>query len=106
MKKGDIVLIPFPFTDLSGSKNRPALILVETVTDITVAFITTQTKWEEKYDLRIEPTKDNGLKKPSLVRLSKITTLDRELILGRLGILSIAELTKLNQNLMGLLKLN
>lgn len=27
MKKGDIIPIPFPFTDLSGSKNRPAIIL-------------------------------------------------------------------------------
>lgn len=30
MKKGDIVLIPFPFSDLSGAKNRPAVILIET----------------------------------------------------------------------------
>lgn len=30
MQKGDIVLIPFPFTDLSGNKLRSAVILVET----------------------------------------------------------------------------
>mgnify|MGYP003344528084 CR=1 FL=1 len=41
MTKGDIVLIPFPFTDLTGSKLRPALILATTEHDVTVAFITT-----------------------------------------------------------------
>ncbi len=34
MVKGDIVLITFPFTDLSGSKLRPAVILV----DLTLRF--------------------------------------------------------------------
>lgn len=43
MAKGDIVLITFPFTDLSGSKLRPVVILVDTTLDLTTCFITTET---------------------------------------------------------------
>ena len=40
MKKGDIVLTLFPFTDLSGSKRRPALVLYAGKEDIILSFVT------------------------------------------------------------------
>ncbi|WP_246538874.1 type II toxin-antitoxin system PemK/MazF family toxin [Litoribacter ruber] len=69
MTKGDIVLIPFPFTDLTGSKNRPALVLINSEEDITVAFITTQF-WKEQSIVTVEPSPLNALKKTSFIRLN------------------------------------
>src|SRR5215212_2263970 len=99
MAKGDIVLITFPFTDLSGSKLRPSVILADNSHDVTVAFITTQLKWQEPTDVLLTPTFINGLKKLSLVRASKLATLDKSLIKGRMGSLTIKEVGELDQRL-------
>ena len=85
MPKVNIVLIPFPYTDLSGSKLRAALVLTEGPLDVTVAFITTQLQWQELTDVVIQPKNSNGIKKASLIRLSKLATIDRNLILGIIG---------------------
>jgi mRNA interferase MazF len=105
MAKGDIVLITFPFTDLSGSKLRPAVILTDTTIDLTVCFITTQLEWQEITDVQIVPTSFNGLKKQSLIRVSKIATLDKTLAKGLLGRLTSSELSDLNDKLKTLLRL-
>jgi mRNA interferase MazF len=99
MKKGNIILIPFPFTDLSGKKLRPAVILIATDYDLTVSFITTQLKWKENTDLELVPTNLNGIKMPSLIRLSKIATIDRSLAIGKLGELHQNEIIDLNNKL-------
>lgn len=106
MKKGDIVLIPFPFSDLTGSKLRPALVLISTEFDVTVCFITTQFQWNEELDIELIPTTTNGLKKISLLRTSKFSTIDKELILGRIGSLENNYLHILNKNLIEILQLN
>ena len=84
MKKGDVVLIPFPFSDLTGSKLRPAVILCESENDVTVNFVTSQLYLQTKYDINIFPFSTNGLKKNSLIRVEKFATLEKNLILGRL----------------------
>lgn len=106
MKKGDIVLIPFPFSDLSGSKLRPALVLISTQTDVTVCFITTQFQLKENLDIELIPSLVNGLKKMSLLRISKFSTVDKDLILGRIGTLDNNYLRMLNRNLIKILQLD
>ena len=99
MVKGDIVLITFPFTDLSGSKLRPSVVLVDNGIDFIVCFITTQMQWQEPTDIVLSPSSTNGLKKQSLIRTSKIATLDNSLAKGLLGKLTSTELTDLNNKL-------
>ena len=105
MKKGDIILIPFPFTDLSGSKFRPAVIIIESEEDVTVCFITTQFKWQSEFDMKLEPSDLNGLKRPSLGRLNKFATVDKDLIIGLIGSLDKQNTQLLNLNFNQILKL-
>ena len=106
MEKGDIILIPFPFTDLSGNKTRPALVLINGELDVTLAFISTQLKWKEEMDILINPTHENGLKADSIIRLSKLATIDKDLALGRLGIIGGETRKQVNKNLITLFNLD
>ena len=105
MPKGEILLITFPFTDLSGTKLRPAVVLAEDDYDVTTCFITTKLHWQDSTDLLIEPSLTNGLKKSSLIRAGKISTLNISLVKGILGRLTASEIDDLNKKLKALLQL-
>ncbi len=96
MNKGDIVLVPFPFSDLSGTKLRPALVLHVSHFDITIAFISTQLHVIDDGDVVINPSSQNGLKKQSVIRLAKIATLHKEIIIGKLGKMEQATYAAIN----------
>lgn len=105
MSKGDIILIPFPFTDLSGNKLRPAVVLGTQNDDVLVCFITSQISKGYQSTLLIKPNTSNGLKKMSLIKVSKIATINKSLIIGVLGQLSQNEIVDINQALIKFLKL-
>lgn len=52
------------------------------------------------------PAFENGLKQSSLIRLGKLTKLDKNIVIGKLGSIGINELQIVNQNLIQLFKLN
>lgn len=88
--KGKIVLLPFPFTDLTAAKIRPALVLCETEHDVVIAFISS--KFPSILSFADIPIKTadpgfsaSGLKVDSVIKLDKIATVLKSLIVGELG---------------------
>src|SRR3990167_4660766 len=92
-ERGKIVLVPFPFTDLSAQKIRPALILsspAKVKENVIVAFITSRkTETIPTYCVRIKKDdlllRQTGLKVASIIRIDKIATLDKRIVLGEIG---------------------
>jgi len=91
LKRGDIVLVPFPFTDLSKEKVRPAIVIsAENNIDVGVAFISSIIPEEPATVdfVLLESHPDfsvTGLKKASVFKMNKVLTLERSKILRRLG---------------------
>ena len=81
-KKGVVVLVPFPFTDLFGNKVRPAIIISKGKigNDVIVVFVTSQSKLKEKHLVKINPTLHTGLKVMSQIICAKIATLDSKIV--------------------------
>jgi mRNA interferase MazF len=84
---GDIVLLKFPFKDGKTFKRRPALIINDFEDgDIIVCRITTQI-YKTKNDIYVDEWEKSGLKLPSVIRVHKIATLEKdmvELIMGQI----------------------
>ena len=57
-------------------------------------------------DLLLHPDAENGLKKPSLLRIGKIATIDQALVIGKLGNIKADEIKELDKKLIKLFDIN
>jgi mRNA interferase MazF len=77
---GNIVLLNFPFTDGKTFKRRPALIINDfNDGDIIVCRITSQI-YKTKKDVYIKNWVKSGLKLPSVIRVHKLATLEKNMV--------------------------
>lgn len=107
MNKGTIVLTHFPFTNLTTSKRRPAIVISKKISkkgDVIVAFITTVIPDVlEETDLLFDESYNDfnisGLKKKSLIKLDKIATINKIIITGELGLVYEKTINEINKKL-------
>ncbi len=85
--KGDVVVIPFPFSDLSDSKKRPALVLADLLgDDILLCQITSQsTKDSFAVSLVATDFTTGSLPVDSFIRPTRIFTADKNIIIKKVG---------------------
>ncbi|MFT5179895.1 MAG: mRNA interferase MazF [Candidatus Paceibacteria bacterium] len=100
-RKWDIVLASFPFTDLSGSKVRPVLVISNNSYkgDVITIFISSVRNKVQDYCVGIKSDNKNGLKNNSFIKCNKIATLDRKMVLGELGKLEESRHSEVLDNL-------
>lgn len=110
--KGDVVLVKFPFSDLSQAKARPAVILwIDPAgDDITLCAITSQNidqlSPEDIPLLSNDPEfPGTGLRVPSKIRTTRITTLTKQLVIRKFGSLDTQQIRILNEKLIEILQL-
>lgn len=85
--KGDVVVLPFPFTDLSTAKRRPAVILSELKGEDFIMLQITSQNVKDNYAVSLAASDfaSGTLKVDSNIRPNKIFTLNRRLILYKVG---------------------
>jgi mRNA interferase MazF len=104
--KGDVVVIPFPYSDLTNAKRRPALVLAESsLNDVILCQITSQDV-KDSFAIMLSDTdfSEGSLKKASNIRPNKLFTADSNIILYKAGSLTSQKLNDVIDRIVAILK--
>ena len=104
--KGDVVVVLFPFSDLSQAKRRPALVLAELEGDDRILCQITSRSLRDQYVIQLndENFAEGGLKQKSNIRPNRIFTADMHIILYQVGHLKTDKLDEVIKKVMGILE--
>jgi len=103
--KGDIVVIPFPFSDLSGSKKRPALVIADLQGDDIILCQITSQQVKDKYAIPVKDSdfKSGKLTAPSNIRPNRIFTADKNIIIKKAASLNEAAINTVVQKIISII---
>lgn len=89
MKTGDIVIASFPYTDFTGFKARPAVIvnaIADKFGDFVIAMISSTVPVQlSSFQLRVEPDAFNNLKTVSVIKVNRLATVEKSMIVTSIG---------------------
>lgn len=98
MKTGDIVIASFPYTDFSGFKARPAVVVTSTADqfdDFLLAMISSTVPVQlSSFQMKIEPDNCNNLRTASVVKVNRLATIEKSMIVTAIGELNADHLAK------------
>ncbi len=104
--KGEVVVVPFPFSDLTNSKRRPAFVLANLIgNDLILCQITSQSI-NDSYAISVNDKdfETGSLSKPSNIRPNRIFTADRSIILYSIGKLKQEKITEIQNKVIQIIK--
>jgi mRNA interferase MazF len=92
--KGDIVRILFPFSDVSGAKNRPAFVIASLIGDDIILCQITSKSYGDPYSILLESRDfiEGSLPRTSFIRPNKLFTADSSIIDRTLGHISMEKI--------------
>lgn len=108
---GDVLLVPFPFTDQTTTKQRPTIVISSDIynqekLDLLLIAITSQVKTPLKFgEILITEWSRAGLLKPSVIK-PVITTLEKKLVIKKLGNLETLDVQALKNSLQQVIEIN
>jgi len=90
--RGEVVIVPFPFSNLTGAKKRPALILIDLPgPDVVLAAITSSGNDPNAIVLDAQDFQKGRLDHPSFIHPTKLFTFEKSLIGGVAGNIKTAK---------------
>lgn len=104
--KGDVVIVPFPFSDLSQAKRRPALVVAKLTGDDLILCQITSQLMSDNYAVTLENEdfSSGGLNKNSNIRPNRLFTADQGIILYRAGQLKTEKLEEVVNKIIEILQ--
>lgn len=104
--KGDVVVVPFPFSDLAQAKRRPALVLAELEGDDRILCQITSRGIRDRYAVELDDNdfEAGGLRRESNIRPNRIFTANVRIILYRVGHLKLEKVNEVVEKLVEILR--